>query len=274
MVYIATLPPAGELRTTWDSTAPGLDRPREVVDAPQRGAGRLQPVFRERALKLVHHRALDPHVGVAPEAFLPAVAAPLAARARAPGDADPPVRDQDPPMVPVVGPVHRPRGDGAIRRDLAARLGHPTAVLRGHEQRADRVEEHVNLHPGPAALRQGLSSLRRGRALFEHVLRVGDGLAGGPDHLELRGEDLLSVQEDVDPVASDHRPAGVADERGPEGRLGDAEIGDLEVGLDVVAAGERQEKAGDGQPVGRRPSPHRVHSRRRTSMRSPVSDGC
>ena len=80
MVYISTLPPAGELRTTGPSTSPfAVERPREVVGAAESDAGRLEPVLRECALELAGHRALHPHVGIAPLAFLLAVAAPLAA---------------------------------------------------------------------------------------------------------------------------------------------------------------------------------------------------
>src|SRR5262245_48674905 len=63
-----------------DSTL-GLDRGREVVGASQRDPRGLKPVLREGALELLHHRSLDPKVGVAPVVGLSSVAAPLPARA-------------------------------------------------------------------------------------------------------------------------------------------------------------------------------------------------
>ncbi len=161
-------------------------------------------------------------------------------------------------MIPVVGPIDRPRGQRAVGHDLAPRLRHPVAVLRRHQEGAGRVEEHVHLDPGPAALRERLSGVGGGRALLEDVLRIGDGLAGGLDRRELGREDLLAVQQDVDPVTSYHRPAGVPDERGAERGLRDLEIRQLDVGRDVAAAGQQGEQAGCGEHP--ECCPHRLRS--------------
>ena len=66
MVYIAVLPPAGELRTTWASTSPFESRRRrgKYVRAADRHARRLEPVLGERALQLLDRPALPTRTSV------------------------------------------------------------------------------------------------------------------------------------------------------------------------------------------------------------------
>ena len=118
------------------------------------------------------------------------------------------VRDQDAPMVAVVDAVEGERAERAEGRDLAARLGQALAVIGGHRDRADRVDQHVHLDARAAALGQRLRHIVGGLPVLEHVLGVVDRLARGPDGLELRREDLVAVQQDVDAVAA-HEGASV-----------------------------------------------------------------
>lgn len=176
-------------------------------------------------------------------------------------------------MIAVVHAIDRPRSERAIGDHLAAGPGHPVPILRRHQERADRIDQHVHLDAGPAALRERLRGVGGGRPLLEDVLRVGDGLAGGPDHLELGREDLLAIQQHLDAVPSDHRAAGESDEGGPERGLRDPQTGQIEVRLDVGAAGQEDDQAGGGDDPPAPPPSHRAHSLRSTSMRSPVA-GC
>jgi len=136
------------------------------------------------------------------------------------------------------------------------------------------LHQHVDLDPCATALGEGLGGVGRGRAFLEDVLRVGDALARGADEVELGREDLVAVQQHVDAVPADDRAARVPDQGGPERRLRDPEVGDLQMGLDVPASARQEE---GGQQWEYHPSPdwapppHPTHSRRSSSIRSPVA---
>src|SRR6185436_6767552 len=119
-------------------------------------------------------------------------------------------------------------------------------------------------------LGEGLRGVGGGRALLEHILGVGDALARRADGRDLGREDLIPVQEHLDPVAGHHRVTGVRDEGGAEGGLSHLERGQLQMGLDVAAppAGQRQCQKRAGGDRG-----SAAHSRRSCSMRSSVA-GC
>ena len=223
-MYIATLPPAGELRTACALAGTArLLSAGEIVVAAQCDARRLEPVLDEGALQLQDDGSLDPDVGVAPLAFRPAIAAPLAARAGSPRDADPPVRHEDAAMIAVVGGVERERPERAERLDAAPRLGHDLALPGGHRHRADGVDQDIDLDAGPAALGQRARHVVGGLTFLEDVLGVVDRLRRVLDELELRREDLVAVQEDVDPIARHDGGLGIAGDRGGECRVADLE---------------------------------------------------
>ncbi len=145
-------------------------------------------------------------------------------------------------MVPLVHALERPGPERPVEHDLAAGLLHLLAILRGNREGAHRVEQHVHRDAGPAPLGQGLRGLGRGRAFLEDVLGVGDALAGGADGRDLGREDLIAVQQHLDPVAADDGVAGVGHHGGPEGRLPHLERRQLQVGLHARAPAPRQQE--------------------------------
>src|SRR6266540_2118075 len=130
IVYIALLPPAGELRTTCTSRAPGLEAaPGEVFGAAERHTRRLQPVLREGALQLLDDRPFDEDIGVAPAPFLATVPAPLPADAGSTGHPEQSVHDEDPAVVPEIDAVEGERAQRPIYLDAAAGFCHRGAML-------------------------------------------------------------------------------------------------------------------------------------------------
>jgi hypothetical protein len=145
---------------------------RKVHRAADRHAARLEPVLGERALELLDHRPFDADVGVAPVPGLLAVPAPFPTDPGAAGHAHHAVDDENPVVVSVVDPIHREGAQGPKDLDATPRLGHRGAQLGRHGERADGVQEHVDLNARAAALRERGRDFLRWLAVLEDVLRI------------------------------------------------------------------------------------------------------
>jgi hypothetical protein len=118
-------------------------------------------------------------------------------------------------------------------------------LLARHGERADGVQEHVDLNTGAAARRERRRDFLGGLAVLEDVLRIVDRSPGAPDHRQLGREDPLAVEQDVHAVARDHRSSRVSAERRRERGLPRLEMRQLEVRRHARAADEDDEQGGE-----------------------------
>src|SRR4029453_13458339 len=129
------------------------------------------------------------------------------------GHADDAVHDEDPAMISVVDPIEGEGTQRPVVLHAAPGLGHRVAMLGGHGERPHGVEKYVDLDAGAAAFRERLANLLGRLAILEDVLGVVDASPGAADNRELRREDLLAVEQNVDTVAADDRGSRIAAER-------------------------------------------------------------
>ena len=131
-------------------------------------------------------------------------------------------------MVSVIDLVD---GKGAQRTEAlhaAAGVDHALAVVGRHGEGAHRVEKHIDRESPPAALGEGIGDVFRGLAFLPHVLGVVDALPGGLDDAQLRGKDLVSVQEDLHAITGDDSGAGIGRKRRGKGGIPHLEGGKLQ----------------------------------------------
>ena len=127
---------------------------REIRVTPEEDARRVAPVLGEGGLEQVDHGAFEPQVRLSPVSRLPAVAFPPAADPGPARETHPSVDDQDSAVIAVIDALDRERVQRMKPRELTACVPHGGSVLLGHVARADRIEEDVHAHSGPAALGQ------------------------------------------------------------------------------------------------------------------------
>jgi hypothetical protein len=84
----------------------------------------------------------------------------------------------------------------------ASGLGHRVAIRRRHREGPEAVQQDVGADPGPAALGERAGDLLADRAFLVEVLSVTDRPARGANGLQLRGKDLIAVQEQARAVAA------------------------------------------------------------------------
>jgi hypothetical protein len=102
IVYIAALPPAGELRTAWALTVPFPVQLGEIVRTADRDARRFEPVLGECALELLDDRTFHATSVSRQWPCIRPVAAPLPHCAGSAGHSNTPVDNQDAAMVAIV----------------------------------------------------------------------------------------------------------------------------------------------------------------------------
>jgi hypothetical protein len=141
-------------------------------------------------------------------------------------------------MIAVVGGVERERTERTKRLHAAPGLRHDLALLVGHGHRADGVDQDIDLDAIATAPGERARDVVGRLTFLEDVLGIVDGLPRVLDELELRGEDLVAVQEHVDPIAGHDGSLGVAGDRGGECGLADLERGQGQVRLHVSTPGE------------------------------------
>jgi hypothetical protein len=152
-------------------------------------------------------------------------------------------------VVPVVRAVE---GVGAERPEhdhLAAGRRHPLGELGRGRARAEAVEEDPGGDAGPAPLGHRVGEGPGDEPVLDVVLRVGDGAPGGADRIQLRGEDLLPVQQDPHAVAGLDGGGRVGLQRREEGGVPERQRGEAEVrrraGARRGARGDRRDAQGD-----------------------------
>ena len=192
----------------------------QVAVAGQHVAGALEPVLGERTLEAAHDRAADAHVGVAPVVGVLGVAGPLLGDPDPAGEADLAVHDQQLAVRAVLEPADRVRLGRAKPAEGDARLAHLLDQPAVHLGAADGVDQDVALHARVGAVAERLGHLDRDVALPVGVGEEVDRLLGLADGLEVGGEDLVAVDQEVDVVAVRHRRAGERLGRPQEARLG------------------------------------------------------
>ena len=122
-------------------------------------------------------------VGLAPVVWGAAVADPRIAHAGAAHEPDPPVRHQNPPVIPVIDVADSEHAQGMEHLDLAAGFSHGLAEALGHLVRTGGVEQDVNFHTGTATLGECLCHFLGDGALLVEVVRERDGLTRPADRL-------------------------------------------------------------------------------------------
>jgi hypothetical protein len=146
------------------------------------------------------------------------------------------------------------RTQGPERDHLASRARHHLAVVRRHQERAEAVQQDVSPNPAPAAIRQGRRDLPRHLALLVEVLGIRDRALSRADGLKDRGEDLISVQQQVDPVAARDARRGIGLDRRPERGISHRQVRQREMRLHPRTGARSQAEHGDGHEQPNPPS--------------------
>src|SRR5438552_2235920 len=166
------------------------------VAAEQEARG-VAPVLGEGGLQEAHDRSLDAHVGLAPVPLRASVAGPLLTHARATGEADAAVDDENAAMVAMVDPLDRDRIERVITRHVAAGLLHQRPVLARHALAADGIDQHVDADARARALGERVRHIARDIALLLDEVGEGDRLLRRADRPPHRRKDLLAVPHGV-----------------------------------------------------------------------------
>ncbi len=208
---------------------------REVAVAGEHVAGALEPVLREGTLEPAHDGPAHPDVRVAPVVRVLGVAGPLLGDAHAAREADGAVHDQELPVRAVLEPLHRVRLGRAEEAHLHARVAHLAHELAVHPRRADGVEDHVALDPVARLLTERVRHLGGDVAAPVGVGEEVHRLLGPANRLEVRGEDLVAVDEDVRVVAVRHRRAGQCLGRAEERVVANVHVASQRVAVTALA---------------------------------------
>ena len=245
---------------------------REEARAADQFAGRLQPVLGEAGLQRHDARPLDLDLHVAPVLRVLGVAGPVIGDARAAGEAQPAVDDERLAMGAVVEAPERAGADRVEPRQLAAARLEDLQDLGADGGRAHRVEQDLDAHPVPRAIRQ-----RRGELHADAALPVDVGLdrdrrrrlAHGAQH---RGIELVAVVEQPHPVAVDHRHAGEPDHARQERRRVDGGLVIQAVGRRLLVRRDQVRDERDQREAHRRPPAiERRATRRPPSATAPTT---
>ena len=248
---------------------------RKQVGADERLAGGLDPVLGEDPLQRPHRRALDPRMGVAPVVGAVGVAGPLVRDSHPAGKANPAVDDQHPAVAAVRHPAQQVRLRRAEADDVGAALAQLADQTGSHLRGADGIEQHPAGDPGPRPLEHRLGDLVGDLAAPVDVGLEVDRLLGAADRLEDRGEDLLSVEQHLHPVAVARLLSGqglgraqevvAGGRRGLERLVAFAVVAAMTQGLArVPAEPEAAEGGGPGDPA---PERHLAGARRSGELR-------
>jgi hypothetical protein len=108
-------------------------------------------------------------------------------------------------------------------RDAHARVGHPVHQPAVDLEPADRVDDHVHLHARPRARAQRVGDVVRDLAAPVHVGEQAQGALGARDRVEVAGEDLVAVDQQLDVVAPRDRRRGQRLAGAQEARLADVD---------------------------------------------------
>ena len=159
----------------------------------------LGPVVEEGRPQAIHARTFDAEVGVAPLVGIPRVALPQVRDPDAAGEADGLVDDEHLAVRAMVDLAEPEAPERAEPAHLNPGILHVVDQAPLDRPRAPGVEEDRTRTPAEraASLREPRSDLALPVDEGEEV----DGVLGRLDRLEHRGEDLVTVAEDVDAIA-------------------------------------------------------------------------
>ena len=218
-------------------------------------------------------------MGVAPVRRILGVAGPRIADAHAAGEAGAPVDDEDLAVGAVVKMGEVIPAGRVVAQDDAAGVAQFVDERLVHAHGAGPVEEDEHFHAGAGALREGVGEFLADVARPVDVGLEGDGLAGGADGREHRGEDGVAVAQFGDGVAAEERRAeegadgagklGIVDAIGRDDGVRDLPLAAQEIG--------QHDKEGDPDDDAEKEEPHAFaaaeRGARRTTDKTPKAAG-